>query len=244
MPFGMEAANKRHAERRARALEKLAKGEKLGFAERSLVKDEIDAAKEKVAAADPAFQDRQDAIADGAWWLKPDIFRAFGIAQHLVIAKCDYLGGLSSHPKGHHGNYLWITAAGLQYKGITTILQIPWGDVARLSVEGTDQVNRRVTASRVAMVGVFAWAVKKTAKSAVLIVDLNSGEQVGFQTHAFIATDLRAKLLPILSHYREEARAPGASAADEIRKLAQLRDDGILNEQEFQAKKADLLARM
>lgn len=34
------------------------------------------------------------------------------------------------------------------------------------------------------------------------------------------------------------------SVADEIRKLAELRDEGILTDAEFQAKKTELLARM
>lgn len=39
-------------------------------------------------------------------------------------------------------------------------------------------------------------------------------------------------------------QAPAISGADEIRKLAELRDAGILTEAEFQAKKTELLARM
>ena len=38
--------------------------------------------------------------------------------------------------------------------------------------------------------------------------------------------------------------APAPDLADQIRKLSELRDAGILTEQEFNAKKADLLARM
>lgn len=37
---------------------------------------------------------------------------------------------------------------------------------------------------------------------------------------------------------------PAPDLADQIRKLSELRDAGILTEQEFNAKKADLLARM
>jgi hypothetical protein len=46
---------------------------------------------------------------------------------------------------------------------------------------------------------------------------------------------------------KEAAQAPpspAVSGADEIPKLAELRDAGILTEAEFQAKKTELLARM
>jgi hypothetical protein len=39
-------------------------------------------------------------------------------------------------------------------------------------------------------------------------------------------------------------RRPHQSPADLIREMARLRDEGILTEEEFQAKKSDLLARV
>ena len=41
-----------------------------------------------------------------------------------------------------------------------------------------------------------------------------------------------------------QSNAPQPDIADQIKKLAQLRDEGILTEEEFQAKKTDLLSRM
>ena len=40
------------------------------------------------------------------------------------------------------------------------------------------------------------------------------------------------------------APAPGPSLVDQIQQLAGLRDQGILSDAEFEAKKADLLSRM
>jgi cell division protein FtsN len=50
-------------------------------------------------------------------------------------------------------------------------------------------------------------------------------------------------LLPMIPQKVAAAAAP-SSVPEEIRKLAELRDSGILTEAEFQAKKAELLARM
>ena len=46
------------------------------------------------------------------------------------------------------------------------------------------------------MIGVFALAAKKSVKSAVLTVQLTSGESACFQTHEWLALDLKAKLTP------------------------------------------------
>lgn len=53
---------------------------------------------------------------------------------------------------------------------------------------------------------------------------------------------------PLVEYARSRmGRAAGASApdlADQIRKLSTLRDDGILSDEEFEAKKAELLSKM
>jgi len=62
---------------------------------------------------------------------------------------------------------------------------------------------------------------------------------------------LRAKITPVLNaagvpFFGEEATPSAAQpvdVADELRKLAGLRDDGIITEDEFQEQKAKLLAR-
>ena len=49
--------------------------------------------------------------------------------------------------------------------------------------------------------------------------------------------------LPMIPQQASAAAAP-SSVPEEIRKLAELRDSGILTEAEFRAKKAELLSRM
>lgn len=59
----------------------------------------------------------------------------------------------------------------------------------------------------------------------------------------------KGKLTVTYQRVAEQATAPVASPEqsdpiDQIRKLAELRDAGILTTEEFEAKKADLLSRM
>lgn len=50
--------------------------------------------------------------------------------------------------------------------------------------------------------------------------------------------------LQLNSNHAVASNNATTSVADEIRKLAELRDEGILTDAEFQAKKTELLARM
>jgi uncharacterized membrane protein YeaQ/YmgE (transglycosylase-associated protein family) len=45
-------------------------------------------------------------------------------------------------------------------------------------------------------------------------------------------------------HKQQQARAGGDSVPDQLRKLGELRDAGVLTDEEFETKKAQLLARM
>ncbi len=122
-----------------------------------------------------------------------------------------------------------------------------------------------MTVGRALALGVFALAAKKTEKSAILIVELRSGEEAIFDTRKFTAGELRGKLAPITSHLRRanassspaalEASPPPSAAlssngpplaaavsvADELKKLAELKDAGLLTEEEFAGQKAKLL---
>jgi hypothetical protein len=55
---------------------------------------------------------------------------------------------------------------------------------------------------------------------------------------ATIIRQVRDQMVPL-----DQASSGSLSVADEIKKLAELRDDGILTDTEFQAKKAVLLQR-
>ncbi len=132
--------------------------------------------------------------------------------------------------------------------------------------KNTKTASKRVTAGRALALGVFALAAKKTTKSAVLIARLRSGEEAIFQTEKFTAAELRAKLAPITSQLRKAnasssptallatsspfftapssngSPAAAVSVADELKKLAELKDAELLTDEEFAGQKAKLLA--
>jgi hypothetical protein len=196
----------------------------------------------------------RERIEGGEWWIAPNAFRGLGLSQRLSILETHYLGGWSGHAKTYTGKLtkaLVFDKKGVSLSGISTIFTIPWSDVRDVEVEGPESASKRVTVGRALALGVFALAAKKAQKSAVVIVQLKSGEEAIFQTEKFTAGEMRAKLVPITTQLKkvaaatpnlESAPAPIAgSVADELKKLAELRAEGVLTDEEFATQKAKLL---
>jgi hypothetical protein len=77
-----------------------------------------------------------------------------------------------------------------------------------------------------------------------------SGDVISFKADHFTGPFIRERILEQLpsstgaSSELQQASPPASDAADQLRKLAELRDLGVLTEQEFAAKKAELLERL
>ena len=178
----------------------------------------------------------------------------------VTASDTQYLGGWSGHTKTYTGmskKILRVDTNGVSLVAFKTIFTIPWSVIVALEVEGPEQASQRVTVTRALAVGVFALAAKKKSKAAVLIVRTPDGEEALFQTEKYTAAELRTKLTPFISQLRvaqAQSPAPVEAAAkpsgvdsdpvEQIRKLGELRDQGLLTPEEFEAKKTELLGRL
>ena len=178
----------------------------------------------------------------------------------VTASDTQYLGGWSGHTKTYTGmskKILRVDTNGVSLVAFKTIFTIPWSVIVALEVEGPEQASQRVTVTRALAVGVFALAAKKKSKAAVLIVRTQDGEEALFQTEKYTAPELRTKLTPFISQLRvaqAQSPAPVEAAAkpsgvdsdpvEQIRKLGELRDQGLLTPEEFEAKKTELLGRL
>jgi len=125
---------------------------------------------------------------------------------------------------------------------------VPWSNVASVSMESLTEAKSRLGA--VLVFGVLGLLAKGTADSTVIAVRLLDGGTVYYQADLNFR-DFRANVTPILQSFGvtvtdESTRTPKlappvASVADELAKLAQLRDSGVLTEAEFATQKAKLL---
>lgn len=166
---------------------------------------------------------------------------------------------------GKSGLRYHSTQSTYTYPDGRTDFTFPWDQVAGIEFDGPEQMskkfswNRFGSAAAISVVGspvagaVLLLKSREKIKSTVITVRLTSGDELFFQTRDWLAHDLKAKMAPVLSQLPK--LQPNAtqevvntnvttSVPDDIRKLAELRDSGILTEAEFQAKKTELLARM
>lgn len=103
-----------------------------------------------------------------------------------------YLGG---HPCREKATTATVTLDddGIRARVLKDFLNVPWSDVKGLSVEGPEQVEKRVTVTRLLTTGLFAFALKKKSKTAYLVVTTPEGEAV-FETDKFSTQELRAEV--------------------------------------------------
>lgn len=120
-------------------------------------------------------------------------------SAETALGRCTYLGGIPGQPGpvpqcsldvmvGHHvvvdGNRLADT------------LVIDWADIRDISVDATDRASERVTGTRIAALGPFAWAFKKQRREAALVIETSWGEAI-FLVHGRSPLELRAALAPL-----------------------------------------------
>jgi len=130
---------------------------------------------------------------------------------------------------------------------------IPLASVQSIEVSG-GQVAKSKVGSVVAF-GVLGLAAKGAKNESAVVVRIADGETAYYQVDYESPVKVRALVTPILKAAGVPLKGEGAAAtpsspspapisvADELAKLASLRNNGILSDEEFEAQKAKLLAR-
>jgi hypothetical protein len=167
------------------------------------------------------------------------------------------IGALSVEYMGGYGDYrkakgsVTFYQKQTEFSSLMTKFTIQNGNVRDVVVEGKSEVNRRVTVTRLLAVGIFAFALKKknTDKEAYITIELADGQEVIFFVDNKAPMELKAKLAKVISQVKQAGVAgqiqataqPQGSVADELTKLASLKEQGILTQAEFDSKKKQLL---
>lgn len=98
---------------------------------------------------------------------------------------------------------LVLDDAGLHYRMLREVFVIPWATVIGVDVEGPDLPQQRVTMTRLATMGPFAWAAKKTTSDVYLQVRTDRFA-VGFQIPKTSAGAMHATLGGWTAHLRAD----------------------------------------
>lgn len=166
-------------------------------------------------------------------------------AAKLPLAlNVEYYGGYQDYEKKTKGK-LFISQLNVVYMGGGNKFEIAKTDLKEIAVEGEEDVSRRVTVTRLLAVGIFAFALKKKQeiRDAYITLVTNGGSEVVFHVPDKSHIELKPKVLQkigILSAVTSEQNI--SSAADELAKLAKLKEQGVLTQEEFDKKKAQLLS--
>ena len=152
-------------------------------------KNRLDAITDYLGDSEPSKHELAEAErwAEGVEARLSDRFRAIvrkAAAKDLIVAMdpvvvtgCTYLGGAPDiqGPMRSLVVALHLGVSIMDERGVESLAS--WfglEEILGLSVEGPEEADKRVTASRVAAVGIFAWAFKKKEKRAYLTVHLAS----------------------------------------------------------------------
>lgn len=131
-------------------------------------------------------------------------------------------------------------------------ISIPANQIVSFEITGKEQTNVRLSATRIVTLGVFSLAAPKrsTKKEASIFIGLKDGRRIMFQTTSLTESDVHRKLASAVSQYsnlqanqNQQQTIPTQTldVAGEIARFADLKKQGILTDDEFEAKKKQLL---
>lgn len=142
--------------------------------------------------------------------------------------------------------------------GQDTLMSRWWGEVYDLRAEDRDEIERRITASRLAVMGVFALAFPKKRGSSYLTVADEHGEWIfaipnlsamelsgGIRPLQARVQHLMAQPLPAPNPVPSTTPLPAESGQEEVtirlQRLQGLLDSGLLQPDEYAAKRQEII---
>lgn len=167
----------------------------------------------------------------------------------LKTISLDYMGGYEDYRKAR--GILTFYENQIEFNSpLSTSFIINSDQVSDIAIEGKDDVGRRVTVTRLLAVGIFAFALKKKKKEkeAYITLELVDGQEVIFFIDKNSPMDLKTKLSKVLllvkrSKVDNRVATSGQqiSVADELTKLAKLKETGVITQDELDKMKSELL---
>lgn len=173
------------------------------------------------------------------------------MSKKVTFHKAVYLGGLPGDKGGYKGNlFADDEAIGMgQFTGPKKS-SVRWDEMTGISFDSGTAAKSR--AGKALLVGVFALAAKNTQKDATITVTRNDGNVAIYQLTGTSGGAVRAKLQPFLVEHGvrctddaplpAEAQAP--DPAEQLKKLADLHQSGLLTDEEFAAKRATIVDKL
>lgn len=169
--------------------------------------------------------------------------------ETLKSLSVEYMGGYDNYKKAK--GILTFYEKQTEFNSpLFTKFIIQNGTIANIAIEGKDEINRRVTVTRMLAVGLFAFALKKKSKEreSFITLELSDGQEVIFFIDKKSPMELKTSLAKVISGVKQKSAANKSvaqqtqlSVADELTKFAKLKEQGLITQEEFNKKKTELL---
>ena len=170
--------------------------------------------------------------------------------KELGDVAISYIGGYDDQSRYNsklrfYENQVEYSSFGQPVKGLV----MPATDIASIEVGGQQQINSRISVTRMATLGIFSLAAPKRTniKDTTVTIGLKDGRQVLFHTKLLTEFEVHDKLANAISYFHSmqakqtSTTSSNSNVADELTKLAKLKQQGILTQEEFDSKKKQLL---
>ncbi len=140
----------------------------------------------------------------------------------------------------------WIETWGFVTRtGLQPQKEYRWEDLAEFSVEGPEQLQKRVTVTRLVAIGIFAFAKKKASGESFLFAKLKSGQELIIKFRKKSEPEVLAMFAPYKNRLPGESGTIAPSAQDlveQIARLGELHAKGVISDEEFIAMKMKLMS--
>jgi len=180
-------------------------------------------------------------------------------AKLFTTAICEYLGGHPDIEQRTIGN-IYVNKKGIFFDASLSpkFIYIPIQNIIKSEFKNEEQISKDVTLTRLLAFGIFAFGLKKKRKEVqnylIVTYDENGIENtIIFESKnasALASAMIKARQLYAKENPQEqvsdsaEGNSPAKDIPEQIKKLAELMEQGIITQEEFENKKADLLSRM
>ena len=175
------------------------------------------------------------------------IIMEYDYAKFLFV---DYKGG---HPQLNKECKVELTITNKAVKMVfgSKEIQIEFNDIDKISFETIEQINSRITATRLATLGVFALALKKKEKDTIKYVTIDFHDDIDIEQTVVLggkaAETIYSRLYSAFSNFKkqnkdnEKLESKVQDPYEELKKIKELLDLGIITQEEFDIKKKELL---
>ena len=170
-----------------------------------------------------------------------------------VVLKLEYKGGHPALPKEKDCT-LKITNYDITISYGLSSAKVDYSSITNINFETAEQISRRITATRILTLGVFALAFKKKKKDTekYLTVEFNeNGIDSAILFGGKKAQEAYSKLYERYANFKNRIEPQEDNKSDDnetnidsyenLKKLKELLDMGIITQEEFDQKKKDLL---